>query len=325
MYRAAPACRRPISLSGNCPNWYRRRFSSPRGPPGQERHRTSRIISCQGGRAPCGSELVADCRAQVVGLDSRVLDREEFDVFPFAPHEHIAPQHVFQTETAGPAGHEGIGSFFRQSLRLRRNEERSSSCRGRDAKGVCRGDIVAPRDETRHGARDIHSPNRDTAEYIRQEIAGCPTRARPECDRVLDLHRGAAGQGYSVGGGVVRSDLTARVDDLEGVETAGRSREPVEIAVVRFNTKDQIVPLIVAPDKGAKARALRRGFGQQSELRRRLLKHAVAKNEIRQTDDALAEIASYRRIAGLAAGVPAVPVSGDRRRGNTAAKVIGHV
>jgi hypothetical protein len=83
--------------------------------------------------------------------------------------------------------------------------------------------------------------------------------------------------------------------------------------------------LIVAPDKGAKARALRGGFGQQSELRRRLLKHAVAKNEIRQTDDALAEIASYRRIAGLAAGVPAVPVSGDRRRGNTSAKVIGHV
>src|ERR1700716_226109 len=260
MYRAAPACRRPISLSGNCPNWYRRRFSSPRGPPRQQRHRTSRIICCQAGARAAAigtcsrSELVADCRAQVVGLYGRILDRKEFDVFPFAPHEHIAPQHVFQTETAGPAGHKGAGSFLRQCLRLRRNEQRGSYCRGRDAKGVCRGDIVAPRDETRHGARDVHAPNRDTAEYIRQEIAGRPTRARPECDRVLDLHRGAASQSYSIGGGVVRSDLTARVDDLEGVGTTGRSREPVKVAVVRFKTKDQIVPLIVAADEGAKAR-----------------------------------------------------------------------
>src|SRR5258708_4072542 len=156
-------------------------------------------------------------------------------------------------------------------------------------------------------------------------VCDWPTRATPECDRVLDVHRGAASQSYSIGAGDVRSDLTARVDDIEGVGTTGRSGEPVKVAVVRFNTKDQIVPLIVAADKGAKARALRRGFGQQSELRRRLLKHAVAKNEILKTSDALAEIGSYRRIAGLTADVPAVPVSGDRRRGNAAAKEVGHV
>jgi len=74
-----------------------------------------------------------------------------------------------------------------------------------------------------------------------------------------------------------------------GVGRTGGSSEPVEVVVIRFNTKDQIVKLPIATDKAAKPRTLRRRFGQQSELRGRLLKHAVTKNKIRQTDDALAE------------------------------------
>src|SRR4051812_10086415 len=64
--------------------------------------------------------------------------------------------------------------------------------------------------------------------------------------------------------------------------------------VVWFKSEDEILPLKVAPDEPAKARALRRGLGQQSELRGRLLKHAVTENEVGQADDALGEIARFR-------------------------------
>src|SRR3954452_13212138 len=102
----------------------------------------------------------------------------------------------------------------------------------------------------------------------------------------------------------------------------GGCSDAVEVIVVRFKSEDEILPLIVAPDEPAKARALRRGLGQQSELRGRFLKHAVTENEVGQADDALGEIARYSCITELTADVPAVtiPSCGAQPRREAAAK-----
>src|SRR5882724_121698 len=214
MCRAARADRRPISLSGNCPNWYRRRFSSIARTPDSSGIGPAALFAVKSVRALRGSELLTDAGAQIVGLNGRVLDRQEFYVFPFAPQEQIFPQHVFQTETAGPAGHEGIGSLLRQSLGLRGNGKRGSCYGGRIAEDVCCGRILALRYVTRHGARNVHAPNGNTAEYIRQEIAGRPTRASSERDLVLYLYRGAASQRHPIDRGDARSvDCTGRIGD----------------------------------------------------------------------------------------------------------------
>src|ERR1035437_3925694 len=85
---------------------------------------------------------------------------------------------------------------------------------------------------------DVHAPNGNTAKYVGQEIPGCPTRAPPECDRVLDLHRGAASQRYPIGGGDAWSvNLTGRIDDFKGVGTAGRSSKPIKVYPVQAITR----------------------------------------------------------------------------------------
>src|SRR3954452_23622578 len=116
-----------------------------------------------------GSELVTEASAQIIGLNNRVLDRQEFHVFPLAAHEQIAPDHVLETKTTGPTGHEGVGSLFDKGLRLGRNRTSGSDNDGGDSERVCCSDIIAPGYGTGHRARYVHAPHREAAEYIRQE------------------------------------------------------------------------------------------------------------------------------------------------------------
>src|SRR5437879_5968801 len=117
MCRAAPACRRPISPSGNCPNWYRRRFSWPVPTRAADQQAEAILSTASSGvrLTQLRSELVAYAGAHVVRTEGHVLDRQEFDILPLGAHEHIAPKHVFASETGGPARHEAIGPVFRRS------------------------------------------------------------------------------------------------------------------------------------------------------------------------------------------------------------------
>src|SRR3954469_14047598 len=58
------------------------------------------------------SELVADSRPGVVHGYRDILGGDEADVFPLAPHDHIAPQALFEPKAAGPADHEIVDAPF---------------------------------------------------------------------------------------------------------------------------------------------------------------------------------------------------------------------
>src|SRR4051812_11639345 len=148
-----------------------------------------------------------------MALNTGFLARQKF-----AAHEQIPPDNVLETKTAGPTGHEGVGSLFDKGLRLGWNRTSGSDGDGGDSERVCCSDIIAHGYGTGHRARYVHAPHREAAEYIRQEVVRCPSGTSPECHGVLDLYRGAAGQRYAIcrvhAGRVA---LTGRIDDLQGV------------------------------------------------------------------------------------------------------------
>src|SRR5665213_4061083 len=93
-YRAMRGDRRPISLSGNCPNKYRHRFSWPaavlRRTTEQQEGLAMSIKSGAGDASGYRLELVAEAGAHRIDVG---IDRgREARIFPFGPHEQTANQ-----------------------------------------------------------------------------------------------------------------------------------------------------------------------------------------------------------------------------------------
>src|SRR6202023_3220848 len=101
------ACRRPISPSDNCQNWYRRRFSWPAAVLTRTTEQQPRpILSTGTGLAPgfakpIRSEFVAQAGAD--GIDVGVDHGREADVFPLRAQKQTADQIDVDAETSGIA------------------------------------------------------------------------------------------------------------------------------------------------------------------------------------------------------------------------------
>src|SRR6266404_2862358 len=172
MCRAAPACRRPTSLSGNCPNWYRHRFSWPAAVLRRTtEQQPGSILST--GSSDARSELVAETGAD--GVDVGVNYRRETDVFPLRAQEQAADQVDVDTQARGIAIDQMIVLGVVRGQWLQRGEYPEY----RSTHGV--------RNQDRAG--DVGVAERETAEEIRQETSERIRRPATECRHVRNRDR----------------------------------------------------------------------------------------------------------------------------------------